>query len=205
MWITVCVLVAIIITGATSPHSPHPSPSPENSYGTQMNVKDVPPNTLWWMKGSTTNDNGPELNYAEKLLSLVNNESRSDLRAVYGNCFVNPGNTTLFIVLTRCDSETTALFNKALDPLQDVHIVYRTGPATHVELERYMEELGSVVSRLPRDVVEINSYSISENATILVGMGKISQSSVTAFADAIRGIIPEELIVIRHMDMAVLV
>jgi hypothetical protein len=167
-----------------------------------MNVKDVPPNTLWWMKESTPNDNGPELNYAEKLLSLVNNESRSDLRAVYGNCFVNPSNATLFIVLTRCDSETISLFNKVLNPQQDVHLVYRTGPATHVELERYMDELGDVVSKLPRDVVEINSYSISENATILVGMGKISQSSVTAFADAIRGIIPEELIVIRHMDAA---
>jgi hypothetical protein len=131
-------------------------------------------------------------------MALLGDESRSDLRAVYGNCFVNPGNATLFIVLTRCDAETITMFNEALNPLPGVHLVYRTGPVTYEELERYMDELVKVISKLPRDVVEVNSGGITENATIFVGMGKITTSSVNAFADAIRGIVPEELIVIRH-------
>ncbi len=110
-----------------------------DSFGTNMNVKDEPPNSLWWMRGSTPSDNGPELEYADKLMALLGDESRSDLRAVYGNCFVNPGNATLFIVLTRCDAETITMFNEALNPPPGVHLVYRTGPATYEELERYMD------------------------------------------------------------------
>ncbi len=173
-----------------------------DSYGTKMNVSDEPMNSLWWMNGSTHSENGPELEYTSKLHTLLADKSRSDLRAVYGNCFVNPGNATLFIVLTRCDPETTALFNEALKPTSAVHIIYRTGPATYEELEHYMNVLMGIISRLPRDVVEINSCGITENATLYIGMGKINNSSVTAFADAIRGSIPEELIVIRHDDPA---
>ncbi len=58
-----------------------------------------------------------------------------------------------------------------------------------------MDELGKIISKLPRDVVEVNSYGITENATLFVGIGKITMSSVNAFADAIRGVVPEELIV----------
>ncbi len=61
-----------------------------------------------------------------------------------------------------------------------------------------MDELGKIISKLPRDVVEVNSYGITENATLFVGIGKITMSSVNAFADAIRGVVPEELIVIRR-------
>jgi hypothetical protein len=193
---TAAILLFAILAGSFT------MPVHGDSYGTKMNVRDEPMNSLWWMKSSKPSGNGPELDYASKLQTLLHNDSRSDLRAVYGNCFVNPSNATLFIVLTRCDNETIALFNEALNPTPAVHLVYRVGPATYEELERYMGKLRVIISGLRRDVVEINSYGITENATLIIGMGKINETSVKTFAEAIRGSIPEELIVIRHDDPA---
>jgi hypothetical protein len=176
------------------------------SSGTGMNVKDEPQNTLWWLKGQPrAEDNPPDLMATtDRLTSLIFDDKRADLRAVYGNCYVNPGNSTLFVVLTRCDSETTAMFNTALDPPPSVHIVYRTGPATYEELEGYMNSISNIAFSLPRDVVEVNGMEITENATILIGIGYVTPEAVGALAKAIRGLAPEGLIFVRRMGAAVL-
>lgn len=174
-----------------------------DSFDTGMNVKDEPPNDLWWLRGQARAEDNPPAMMAvtDRLSSLIFDEKRADLRAVYGNCYVNPGNSTVFVVLTNCDVETIAMFNAALDPPVSVRVIYRTGPASYETLEGYADAIGGAIFDLPRGVVEVNAMGITENATLLIGISEVTPAAVEALANAIRGLAPEELIVVRRMGV----
>jgi len=175
------------------------------STGTGMNVKDEPQNSLWWMKNQPqVEDNPPDLMATtDRLTTLIFNSSRTDLQAVYGNCYANPGNSTLFIVLTHNDLDTIAMYNAALDPPPSVDIVYRVGPATYTVLEGYLNAISNVAFKIPRDKVEVNEMGITENATIMIGIGQVTLEAVGVLSEAIRGLAPPELIFVRRAEAAV--
>jgi len=170
-----------------------------------VNAKNVETQGCWWLKNYEPNsltDNDPKLmELVTKISNYMESNETNVFKTSYGQCYINPMNDTIFILLKENNPSIDSSASLLLQPDPSIHVVYRTCNYTYDELESIVQEVSSSTSSLEAAGVNVAGIGISENATVLVNLTEVTPSSVSTLLDKIPVNIPRDCLVIRRGDI----
>jgi hypothetical protein len=168
-----------------------------------LNAKDESPNYLWWLKGQKM-DGYPHPKY-ESLITKIDNLRTipgSHLNKIYGNLFVNPWNSTVWLVITDISPPSIQSIEESLGRHDGATLLYLKAPAIESDLIRYQSIMYEKRMLFDKIGVKILSTGISENATLIIGLESVTPYNVCALIFCIPEI-PRSVLVIRRGSQVV--
>lgn len=131
-----------------------------------------------WLTGEATENDPVFIAFDSRVQSIVTSRAGSVLRDVYGGRYVNPANNTLFISLTKTDSETLTTIDGELDIPDTVTVIYRKYSYTKTQLDQWDEDIQEIINPLRDKGVIVTGCGVKGKGYIWIELVEVNYNTV---------------------------
>ena len=159
------------------------------------------PSKGWWLDGYKTGSH--LIGYKQATFSLreaLKKEASQIITKNYGHHFVNPYNNTVFVVLTNVNDKVKQEFLKVMNPPEGTTVIFRKGPASYMDLEKWYHTILDNLLTLDAAGVKVLWVGISENATISLGLKEIAEEKLEILYATLKDKVPKGILIIYAQE-----
>ncbi len=157
----------------------------------------------WWLKG---HDRGMSNGTWEKSTQALNDVIYSNSSEIVADnfciLFVNDYNNTICVVLKSLDPEIKQEFLDIMAPKPGVTVIFKKGPATWWELEKWEKAICSELYVLRDRGVLITAVGKTTNATMMMEIKDIDMEKVGIVLEVLEEKVPPGILVLSRGEIA---
>jgi len=160
------------------------------------------PPELWWYRGIKKDKiYGSYHDSTDALVDALKANVSDVLTNNYIIDYVNAYNNTVFVVVKSLDPEVKQAFLDVMKPKPGVTIIFRKGPVSFIEINKWFKVIRSELENLREKGVLVISYKLSVNGTIQIGINDIDSEKVEIILDVLDGRVPPGILVLCKQEI----
>lgn len=155
-----------------------------------------------WLTGETTENDPVFMAFDSRVQNIVTSRAGSVLRDVYGGRYVNPANNTLFLSVTKTDSETLTTIDGELNIPDTVTVIYRKCSYTKVQLDQWDEDIQEIIDPLRNKGVIVTGCGVKGKGYIWIELVEVNYNTVSTLLEYLPESVPKDALMIRKGEIA---
>jgi len=154
-----------------------------------------------WLTGETAENDPIFMAFVSRVQNIVTSRDGSVLRGVYGGRYINPANNTLFLSVTKTDSETLTTIDGELNIPDTVTVIYRKCSYTKAQLDQWDEDIQEIIDPLRNKGVIVTGCGVKGKGYIWIELVEVNYDTVSTLLEYLPDV-PKDALMIRKGEIA---